>query len=308
MIVLEGDWRSWDPLAIATAVTVGVYDGVHRGHRHVLRVVAEEASGLPLVVVTFRENPAKIINPAGAPLALTTIEQRLELLADLGVYAAAVIDFDEDFRELSPEEFVEQVIVDKLSARLVAVGDDFRFGYRQRGDVALLTKLGTEYGFTVCRVPILEDNGPVRSTAIRSALAEGDVARARHLLGRPYRLQGTVVSGDRRGRTLGFPTANLEIARDVVIPASGVYAVEVIIGDDVRPGVVNIGTHPTFGGEVQMVEVHVLDFNGDLYGSTVGVDFIARLRGEKKFAGIDELVGAIRDDIARSRKIMTEEE
>lgn len=302
MKTLDGDYRGWQPLDRPTAVTIGVYDGVHLGHQQVLRSLA--LAGLPVVVVTFREHPLQTIAPSAAPKMLTNVRQRLEVLEHFGVFATAIVDFDDDFRRLPAEDFIEKVLVATLRAERVAVGRDFHFGYDQLGDVALLRSLGIVYGFEVDDVDILEEGVPVRSTVIRALLKEGHAAAAGRLLGRPYQLLGSVVPGDQRGRAIGFPTANLEIGEHVMIPGSGVYAVRIRINDIVHGGVVNIGKRPTFGGTESVVEAHVLDFSGDLYGQEIAVDFVARLRSEQKFAGVDELVAAIHDDVAAALEVL----
>ncbi len=302
MKVLHGDYRTWEPLPGPTAVTIGVYDGVHLGHQHVLRSL--EAFGLPVVVATFRDHPIRVIDPDAAPPLLTTIEQRLELFAEFGVAAVALIDFDDDFRHVAAEEFVEKILVASLQARRVAVGHGFRFGYRQLGDIALLRSLGDRHGFAVDDVTILEEGVPVRSTVIRALIREGDVGAARRLLSRPFRLTGSVVPGDHRGRSIGFPTANLDVAASLVLPGSGVYAVLVYVGESVHRGVVNVGNRPTFGGAESVIEAHLLDYSGDLYGREIGIDFIDRLRSEQKFGGVDELVAAINDDVSAARKLL----
>lgn len=302
MRVLTGDYRAWDPLTEPTAVTVGVYDGVHLGHQRVLETLHE--TGLPVVVATFADHPMRTLSPQAAPQLLTTTEQRLELFARLGVSTVALLDFDDDFRHLAAEEFVEKILVATLRARRVAVGRGFRFGHEQLGDVELLRSMGSEYGFTVDDVEILEAGVPVRSTVIRALIKEGDVAAAGRMLGRPFCLQGRVVAGDHRGRTIGFPTANLETAPELIIPGSGVYAVWLQWDGETHQGVVNVGKRPTFGGTESVVEAHVLDFSGDLYGKLVSVDFVKRLRAEHKFDGIDALVSAIEADVARAREIL----
>ena len=295
MRVLEGDFRAWEPLESRTAATIGVYDGVHLGHQEVLRSLGE--SGLPPVVVTFRDHPLRLIRPEAAPQLLTDINRRLELLADLGVYATAVIDFDDEFRSVTAEEFVEKVLVAALRVRRVAVGRGFRFGFRQLGDVTLLQELGSLHDFTVDDVAIVEEGVPVRSTVVRALLREGHAAAAHRLLGRPHRFEGTVVPGDRRGRQIGFPTANLDVAPNLLIPGSGVYAAYAHIDNDEHPAVINIGTE-------SVVEAHLLDFSGDLYGKRLALDLIVRLRSERKFAGIDELVAAIGNDVQSARHVL----
>jgi riboflavin kinase/FMN adenylyltransferase len=302
MKLLEGDYRTWAPFDTTTAVTIGVYDGVHLGHQQVLRSL--RSTGLPVVVVTFRNHPVRVIAPDSAPRLLTDIERRLEILESYGVSATAIIDFDDTFRLLPAEEFVEKVLVATLRAQHVAVGRDFRFGHEQLGDVSLLRTMGSRHGYSVDDVEILEEGVPVRSTVIRALLKEGHAVAAGRLLGRPFRLTGTVVPGDKRGRVIGFPTANLEIADDLVIPGSGVYAGHAIVDGIDHFGVVNIGRRPTFGGAGTVVEVHVLDFTGDLYGQEIAIDFLERLRSEQKFPDIAHLVTAIENDIATARQIL----
>ncbi len=304
MKVLEGHHRTWSPFDGATAVTIGVYDGVHLGHQRVLNALG--STGLPVVVVTFRDHPARVISPDTAPKLLTSIGRRLEILEDLGVFATAVIDFDDDFRLLSAEEFVEKVLVATLRAERIAVGQGFRFGHQQLGDVPMLRTMGTHHGYVVDDVEILEEGVPVRSTVIRALLKEGHAKAARRLLGRPFRLTGTVVGGDLRGRCIGFPTANLEIGDDMLIPGSGVFAVRVTVDGQQRDAVVNIGRRPTFGGTESVVEAHILNFAGDIYGHQLEVDFVERLRSEQKFAGVDELVSAIQNDVVAARRVLEE--
>ncbi|MCP4309443.1 MAG: bifunctional riboflavin kinase/FAD synthetase [bacterium] len=302
MKVLEGDYRDWQPLDVSTAVTIGVYDGIHLGHQRVLEAL--RSHGLPVVVVTFRNHPVSVIDPASAPKLLTTIDQRLAMLADLAVHATAVIDFDDEFRRLPAEEFVEKLLVTTLRAERVAVGRGFRFGHRQLGDITLLRDMGEVHGYEVDDVDILEAGVPVRSTVIRALLKEGHAIAAGRLLGRPYRLGGVVVPGDQRGRTIGFPTANLESLAGTVVPGSGVYAVWISIDEVVHRGVVNIGRRPTFGGTEYVVEAHVLDYERDLYGRTIELDFVERLRSEQKFNGVEELVAAIHKDVAAARLVL----
>jgi riboflavin kinase/FMN adenylyltransferase len=282
-------------------VTIGVYDGVHLGHQHVLRSLA--TSGLPVVVATFANHPVEVIDREAAPDLLTSLERRIELLAEYGAATTAVIDFDDDFRRLAAEEFVEKLLVATFKARRVAVGSGFRFGYKQLGDIALMRALGPQYGYEVDDVEIFEEGVPVRSTVIRALLREGDAAAAARLLGRPHRLPGTVVAGDQRGRRIGYPTANLATPTGLLVPGSGVYATRVQLGDGVpHQAVVNIGNRPTFGGSESVVEAHLLDFSGDLYGRRMEVDFVTRLRSERKYTGIDELVEAIGKDVVAARR------
>ena len=300
MKVLRGDYRSWEPLPHSSAVTVGVYDGVHLGHQHVLNSLV--ASGLPVVVVTFGAHPVEVIDREAAPDLLTSLERRIEILAEFGVATTAIVDFDDDFRRLAAEEFIEKLLVATFRARRVAVGRGFRFGFKQLGDVALMRALGHRHNFEVDDVEILEEGVPVRSTVIRALLREGDAAAAARLLGRPHRLPGTVVPGDQRGRQIGIPTANLATPPGLLVPGSGVYAAWARLDEVEHQAVVNIGNRPTFGGSESVVEAHLLDFSADLYGRVMEVDFVARLRSEQKFSGIDELVAAISDDIAAARR------
>lgn len=301
MRVLSGDYRSWQPLSEPSAVTIGVYDGVHLGHQSVLSKLSE--TGLPVVVATFREHPLRTIAPGSAPPLLTTTGQRLELFERFGVTTVALLEFDDKLRNLPAEAFVEKIIVATLRARKVAVGRGFRFGHEQLGDVALLRRMGGQNGFTVDDVEILEEGVPVRSTVIRALLNEGDVAAADRMLGRSFQLGGRVVPGDQRGRTIGFPTANLETDPEMIVPGSGVYAARLCWDGVVHCGVVNIGKRPTFGGTESVVEAHAFDFSGDLYGKRITVDFVERLRAEQKFDSVDSLVEAIKMDIERARSV-----
>jgi riboflavin kinase/FMN adenylyltransferase len=302
MKVLSGDYRAWEPRLEPSAVTIGVYDGVHLGHQRVLQTLRD--TGLPVVVVTFRNHPIRTIAPAAAPRLLTTTEQRLELFEEYGVDTVALLEFDDELRRLPAEDFVENIVVASLCARRVAVGRGFRFGYDQLGDIALLRRMGEELGFMVDDIEILEAGVPVRSTVIRALLEAGDVAAADRMLGRPFRLEGEVVPGDHRGRRIGIPTANIDPDPEVIVPGSGVYAVRVRFDGTEHDGVVNVGKRPTFGGTSSVVEAHVLDFSGDLYGKVIVIDFIERLRAERKFDGVEALVAAIHQDIERARGVL----
>ncbi len=304
MILLEGVPRSWALDAAPTAVTVGVYDGVHRGHQAVLAALREGGEAR-VAVVTFRQHPATIVAPGRAPRLITSLEQRIELLAHYGADIVALLDFDDGFRRLAAATFVEQVLVGALHATSVAVGDGFRFGYGLEGDVALLRELGGQHGFTVADVPIFGGDDPVRSTAIRDALEEGDVARAASMLGRPFQVRGVVLRGDGRGRDLGFPTANIEVPAGLARPRRGVYAAWAGRRSVDRPAVVNVGVRPTVDGSRELVEVHLLDGPAELYGEEVWVDFVARLRDEVRFANLDALVSQITADADRARALLT---
>lgn len=287
-------------------MTIGVYDGVHRGHQRViadLRAAASER-GLFTTVVTFRRHPAAVLAPDRVPPQLTTLQRRLELFASFGVEQVALLEFDEEFRSRSAESFVTDILVGALDTRFVAVGREFRFGYRQSGDVSLLEKLGAELGFAVVPVALLGDSAPISATRIREVLSRGDVAGAAQLLGRPFEVCGTVVRGDGRGRAIGVPTANLALPPQQALPASGVYAVTVGRGEDRFPAVVNVGVRPTFGGSATVVEAHLLDADVELYGTELCVEFVSRIREERRFDGIDELVDQIHRDIAAARTML----
>ena len=283
-----------------------MYDGVHRGHRHVISRLGERATslGMELTVVTFRDHPATLLAPDRVPPQLTTRAQRLELFAELGVDCVALLDFDERTRRLSPEAFVGDVLVDALGVGLVSVGEDFRFGYRQQGDVALLTELGRRHGFVVDPVRLVGESSPFGATQIRASLAAGDIESVNHALGRPFQLRGLVVRGDGRGRSIGYPTANLRLAPHQALPKRGVYAVRAGVGAPELPAVANVGVRPTFDGVTEVVEVHVLDVDVDLYDRELQVDFVFRIRSERKFAGVAELVAQIARDAEAAAEVL----
>jgi riboflavin kinase / FMN adenylyltransferase len=294
----------WGP----SVVTIGVFDGVHLGHQRVVGRAAEVATelGLPVVVVTFDPHPDEVVRPGSHPPFLCTARRRAELLAGLGADAVCVLPFTREFSELGPDDFVRAVLVDRLHAARVVVGEDFRFGYRAAGDVALLAQLGEKYDFTVEGVPLLADNGvTISSSEIRQRLAAGDVAGAARDLGRLHRVEGVVVRGHRRGRALGFPTANLETLPHTAIPADGIYAGWLTTldpsGQELErwPAAISVGTNPTFDGQERSIEAYALDRDDlDLYGVHVAVDFAARLRGMERFDSVDELVAQMHRDVA----------
>ena len=299
----------WGP----SVVTIGVFDGVHLGHQRVVGRAAEIAAelGLPVVVVTFDPHPDEVVRPGSHPPFLCSARRRAELLAGLGVDAVCVLPFTREFSQLGPDEFVHAVLVDRLHAARVVVGEDFRFGYRAAGDVALLAELGEKYDFTVEGVPLVADDGVrISSSGIRAQLAAGDVAGAERDLGRPYRVEGVVVRGHQRGRALGFPTANLETIPHTAIPADGIYAGWLTSldpsGAELRrwPAAISVGTNPTFGGQERSVEAYALDRDDlDLYGVHVAVDFIARLRGMERFDSVDDLVAQMHLDADAARGV-----
>ncbi len=293
-----------------SAVSIGFFDGVHIGHQAIIgRAMAHAAEhGLRSIVVTFDRHPLQIVRPERVPPLLMTTPRRARVLADLGPDLVVMLTFDEQLRRLTPETFIAQVLRSSLDARHVVVGHNFRFGHRAAGDVALLERVGARDGFTVDGVELLTvDAAPISSSRIRAALTAGDVETAARLLGRPFLLDGTVVDGDHRGRALGYPTANLAVADDVVLPAAGVYAGTLSHPDGRRlPAVTSIGTNPTFDGAGMRVETYVLDFDEDLYGLRVAVDLHRLLRGQETFTDVDALVAAMADDVGRARRVLLE--
>jgi riboflavin kinase / FMN adenylyltransferase len=305
---VPGDWG-------ASVVTIGEFDGVHRGHQRLVSRARQMAAdlGLPIVVVTFDPHPDEVVRPGSHPALLCTARRRLQLLAGLGVDAVCVIPFTLEFSRLGPDEFVRTVLVDLLHAARVVVGENFRFGHKAAGDVPLLAELGEKYDFTVTGVPLLSENGvTVSSTGIRSLLADGLVAAAAEQLGRPHRVEGIVVRGYQRGRALGFPTANLEPPAHTAIPADGIYAGWLAsldaAGTETQrwPAAISVGTNPTFDGRERIVEAHALDRDDlDLYGVHVAVDFVARLRATVRFDSVEALVRQMHIDIGDARRLLT---
>ncbi len=297
------------PLGLPSpAVTIGNFDGVHRGHQALVRetVAHARAAGGAAVALTFDPHPARVLAPDRVPPALSTPAQKAELLEALGVDTLVVLPFTRAVAGLSPDAFARDVLAVALGARHVVVGETFRFGHRQAGDAAILARLGGALGFTVQAVaPVLDDGRPVSSSRVRDALAAGDVAHAAALLGRAYFLDGTVVEGDRRGRTIGVPTANLE-TDGALLPARGVYAGPCRLPDGrAALAVVNVGQRPTFGGRTVTVEAHLVDFAGDLYGAHLRQSFAVRLRDEQRFPGVEALVAQIRRDVELARALVS---
>lgn len=296
------------------AVTIGAYDGVHLGHRHVLGLLRDMARQrhLETAVVTFDRHPATVVRPDSAPLLLTDTEQKLELLAAAGVDLALVLPFDRARAEETAEDFVTDVLVGALGARLVVVGRDFHFGHGRKGNVALLAEMGARYGFETFGVELDDAEGePVSSTRIRRLVAQGDVRGAARLLGRPHEVRGVVVRGDGRGGSeLGMPTANLAVPASVAVPAEGVYACWYRRpGGSLHPAAANYGRRPTFYGEraQPVLEAHLLSFAGDLYGEEGRLSFVERLRGEVRFDSVASLVDAMRADVERAHLLLQAE-
>jgi riboflavin kinase/FMN adenylyltransferase len=292
------------------AVTVGNFDGVHRGHQALVEAAVAEAAadrGTP-VALTFDPHPSRVLSPDRAPEALMTVAQKAEVLTAFGVERLAVLPFTRELSRRSPEEFARLVLHRALAARVVVVGADFRFGHQRKGDLTTLRSLGAELGFRVREVErVSHDGAPVSSSRIREALARGAVEGARALLGRRFFVDGSVVAGAGRGRALGVPTANLALDNQT-LPGGGVYAgfgrVLDQAPDPPLPAVVNVGRRPTFGGGDTVVEAHLLDFGGDLYGRRLRIEFEARLREERAFTGPAELAAQIERDIRHARGLL----
>ena len=288
----------------ASVATIGNMDGVHLGHQAVLGQLAEKASvlGLPTVVILFEPQPQEFFAKEKAPARLLRFREKVEALRRFSVDYVLCLPFTKHLATIRAQQFIQQVLVEGLAVRYLVIGDDFRFGYQREGDFATLSAAGINHGFQVAKMhSFMVDELRVSSTAIRQALAEGDLGTAEKYLGRPYRMSGRVIRGDARGRELGFPTANLSLHR-TVSPIHGVFAVEMfgIQGEPV-PGVANVGTRPTVDGTRALLEVHLLDFEQTIYGRHVQVNFLHKIRSEIKFASLDELVAQIRRDAEQAR-------
>jgi len=298
-----------------SVVTLGNFDGVHKGHRAVLSTVVQRAriSGARAVAVTFEPHPVAVLHPERAPQIITSPDQRLELLSATGLDAVLVMEFTRDFAQWTPERFVVEVFVKALGASVVVVGEDTRFGVRNSGDVDTLRQLGAQHGFEVLTLADVGNGGRWSSSRVRALVTAGDVAGAAEILGHRHRVSGEVVHGDHRGRELGYPTANLCRQSAGLIPADGVYAGRLIRPtlpegdlDRALPAAISIGTNPTFAGTDRRVEAYVLDRTDlDLYGETVIVEFVQRLRATEKFDTIEDLLLQIADDVGRCRRVMS---
>lgn len=307
---------AWSPsLEQGSVVTVGEYDGVHRGHRTVIaemhRMAAER--GCATAVVTFDRHPATVVRPDSAPALLCDLETKLELLAETGVDYTLVVEFTPEQAEVSAETFARQVLVGSLQAKVIVVGADFHFGKNRRGNVDTLKAVGDECGYQVVGLPLVKqitgEGEVISSTSIRMAVADGDVEKAHRLLGRPFEVRGTVTPGDRRGRTIGFPTANLPTTPDLQVPSDGVYAAWYQRPDGTQyPAAVNIGKRPTFYdfAERSLIEAHLIGFRGDLYGEQAKVRFVRRLRGERRFEDVDQLVAQLGKDVVNAAQCLSE--
>lgn len=296
------------PPANGMSITIGTFDGVHLGHRALIRATLEDAArlGATSAAITWDRHPMETLRPDKAPPLLSVPARKKELLATTGLEELLVIAFDEAFSHMSPEDFVTQVLVGALGVRSVRVGNDWRFGHRAAGDVALLQKMGVEAGFEVFGADLVAiDGAPVTSSRTRSAIAEGDLDLAAKLLGRHYDVDGKVVAGAARGRSLGFPTANLEVDDRAARPPVGIYAGRIHLGTVAKPAAISVGTNPTFGeGHPVRIEAYILDFDEEIYDRDVRLEFWKRLRDEKRFVAVEELIEQMERDVTATRVLV----
>lgn len=311
-------WRGLDSVPSDwghCVVTIGIFDGVHRGHQAIIGRAVELAKqrGVPSLLLTFTPHPSEVVRPGSHPPVLTSIVRRAELVEQLGVDVFCAMPFTLELSRLLPDEFVHRVLVEALHASDVIVGENFRFGHRAAGDVALLQRLGRTFGFTAAGVDLLRTGDtPLSATYVRSCVQAGDMNAATQALGRPHRVDGIVERGDQRGRDLGFPTANLRTDQWAAIPADGVYAGRVVRLDErgrtvdgsLGDAAISVGTNPTFEVRQRRVEAYVLDFAGDLYGDALGIEFVTRLRGMEKFDSVDALVHQMHQDVVDTREVL----
>tara|TARA_B100000809_G_scaffold100234_1_gene98793 strand:- start:518 stop:1441 length:924 start_codon:yes stop_codon:yes gene_type:complete len=288
-----------------TVVTIGVFDGVHRGHRHLLRQVVELAGDRYIpTVVTFTNRPITVLRPGTEPSYLTTLDQRIDLIKQQGIELVVWLEFTLEMAEVPAAEFAK-MLSDSLKMKGLVLGPDSALGKDRQGDLAFMQKQGEELGFWASSVEPLEIDGqPVKSRRIRDAVANGNLAVCPELLGRNHLLSGVVVIGDQRGRTLGFPTANLDVDPQLLLPGDGIYATWAIIDGEHHQAATSIGIRPTFDLTQRLVEVFVMDFSGDLYGKTVGVEFITKVRDQEKFDGLDALIKQINQDVDDCRQVL----
>ena len=299
-----------------TSLTIGTFDGVHLGHRSLIaRAVAHaQRLGVSSGVVTWDRHPSVVLRPDKVPPLLTSPERKIELLEEAGIDVLSVLPFTKEMSQWPPERFVEDVLVRGLGARVVSVGARWRFGHKAKGDVALLAELGRAHGFEVEEVELAQlEGGVISSSRVRRAVTDGDLALAATLLGRPLDVDGTVVHGDDRGAGLGFPTANMELEPGLAYPPRGVYACYVSLlplSGSRHLAAVNVGVNPTFGGDPgttpMRIEAHLLDFDGDLYGRRLRVQFVQRLRDELAFPSADDLVAQMKQDVEAARAVLTD--
>ncbi|NUS72785.1 MAG: bifunctional riboflavin kinase/FAD synthetase [Corynebacteriales bacterium] len=295
-----------------SVVTIGVFDGVHRGHQQVIKHVVDTAAerGLSSVVVTFDPHPAEVVRPGSHPPMLTSAQRRADLIADLGVDGLCMLPFTVELSQFSPERFAHEVLVSHLHAATVIVGENFRFGHKAVGSVQTLAELGARFGFAAHGFPLVLDEGDAEpqifsSTYIRACVAAGDVVAAARALGRPHMVEGVVVRGDQRGRELGFPTANLEAHPYAAMPADGIYAGWMRRAGKEYRAAISIGSNPTFAGTSRRLEAYVLDFDADIYGEHVAIEFVDRLRDMVRFDSLESLIAAIEADVALTRDLLS---
>jgi riboflavin kinase/FMN adenylyltransferase len=298
-------------------VTIGVFDGVHRGHASIIRkaVAQADATDVPSVLITFVPHPSEVVRPGTHPPVLTTIVRRAELVEELGIDVFCAIPFTLELSHMQPDEFAHYALVERLHASGVIVGENFRFGSKAAGDVALLERLGRTFGFTAHGIPLLtDDDTPISATHVRSCVQAGDMAAAADALGRPHRVDGVVERGDQRGRDLGFPTANLRTDQWAAVPADGIYAGRVVQLDEwgrtlpapaLGIAAISVGTNPTFEVRQRRVEAFILDFDADLYGREIGIEFVHRLRGMERYESVEALVGQMAADVEQARQVMS---
>lgn len=302
MKILDGSYETWEPSETPTAVTMGVFDGVHLGHRELL--ARAFTHGGTSTVITFDPHPVEVLAPGSLPQLITTLSERLALLEELGAELVAVLDLVE-VRHFSPQQFVDEILLGRLDVASLTIGEDFHFGKDRAGDVAFLNAAGARAGFEVDVAGLLGEGGQtISSSRIRRLIEAGSVADAAKLLGSRYRVSGPVVDGDKRGRDIGYPTANLRPIVRKVTPGDGVYATLALIDDATYMSATNVGTRPTFGGGERLIEAHLLDYTGDIYGEEITVEFVERLRPELEFKSVAELLEHIEDDVRRSREIL----
>jgi len=312
-------WRGLDAIPTGwghCVVTIGVFDGVHRGHAAIIGKAVAQAKerSVPSVLLTFVPHPSEVVRPGSHPPVLTTIVRRAELVERLGVDVFCALPFTLEFSQMPPDEFAHLVLVEKLHASGVIVGENFHFGHKAAGNVGLLNELGATFGFTAEGIPLLkEGDTPLSATYVRSCVQAGDMDSAAVALGRPHRVDGVVERGDERGRELGFPTANLRTDAWAAVPADGVYAGRVVRLDEwgrtsdgpaLGLAAISVGTNPTFEVRQRRVEAYILDFSGDLYGDALGIEFVHRLRGMEKFSDVDALVTQMHVDVAKTRELL----
>ena len=303
-------WRGLDSTPSGwgrCVVTIGVFDGVHRGHQQIIGRAVQRArdTDQPAVVLTFDPHPSEVVRPGSHPAVLTPLRRKAELLERIGVDVLCLLPFTAEFSRLDPGEFVHLVLVEHLHAAAVVVGENFRFGHKAAGDLGTLRTLGRTFGFSTEEVPLLRDDDvTLSSTFVRSSIDAGEVDRAAQALGRPHRIDGIVVRGAGRGKQLGYPTANVRSDRHVAVPADGIYAGWAVLRGERLPAAISVGTNPTFEGKERTVEAFILDFDEDIYGVELGVEFVERIRGMERFEQVQDLIDQMGRDVEKARRIL----